>query len=196
MSRLSGPLALALLATACHWHRDTNAPGHIEVAAPPPPGTYRVEPRDPGEHMLALNPGLLFGGGARAKRPRSFGELGLEVSVNRGENERSHQEDGLFIYPQRGFGGSLGWSFLHLSDDLAGGTRLDGGPLYAEAHVFRLPFIAGGGYAVNPFTGDHGPQLFGALAMMYLRARYMFDAGAEITLGAQFKLPFVRVWSR
>ena len=199
MRRAALPCGLALLAALAgcrHWHRDTSAPGVIDVAAPPPPGQHRVAPQDPGENMLAINPGVHSGGGARAESPHGFGEVGVELTVNRGENDRSHHEDSFFVYPERGVGASLGWSFLRYSGDGAGGTDLDGGPLYAEVQAFRLPWIAGGGYAIDPFTGDHGPQIFGAMANLYVRARYLFDAGAEITFGMQLKLPFVQVWSR
>jgi hypothetical protein len=70
------------------------------------------------------------------------------------------------------------------------------GPLYAEVYAHRELSAAGGGWAWNPHTGDHGPQAFVTLASLYLRGRYFFDDGAEVTLGVQLKLPQVWVWSR
>ena len=184
-------IAVTVLA-GCHFHRDTNAPGLTDVENPPADRTAgRVEPADPGEEMLAINPGVLAGGGGREASPEGFGEFGVEVSVVRGSNERSHIEDGFFTYPLRGVGAALGWSALRLTDE-----DPEVGPLYAEAYVFRLPWAAGGGWAVNPADGDHGPQLFVAGMSLYIRGRYLFDDGAEITAGFQGKIPFVWVWSR
>jgi hypothetical protein len=176
----------------CHFHRDTNAPGLSDVDSPPTDRTAaRVEPGDPGEHMLAINPGVLAGGGGREASPEGFGEFGVEVSVVRGWNQRSHVEDGFFTYPLRGVGAALGWSALRLSEE-----DPEVGPLYAEAYAFRLPWMAGAGWAWNPDRGDHGPQVFVAGMSLYLRGRYLAEDGAEITAGFQGKLPLVWVWSR
>lgn len=184
-------LIVAALA-GCHFHRDTNAPGHTDVDNPPADrAAARVEPADPGEEMLAVNPGILAGGGGRAASPQGFGELGVEVSVVRGVNETSHIEDGFFTYPRQGAGGALGWSALRLT-----GEDPEMGPLYLETYYFRLPWGAGGGWAWNPQNGDHGPQAFLFGASLYLRARYLFDDGGELTAGFQGKLPLVWVWSR
>jgi len=199
VTRLLLALALACAAAGCrHVHRDTNAPGIIDVRTPPrdPAGTPRVRPADPGERMLTVNPGVFWGAGPQTAEPHGFGELGAEVTINLGENDRSHYEDDFFVYPQRGVGASLGWSAVHidLAEDGSGEARL--GPIYAEAQIFRLPWIVGGGLAVDPFDGDAGVQVFGAFTTLYARARYLVDGGAELAIGIQLKLPFVRVWSR
>src|SRR5690606_41771660 len=83
-------------------------------AARPPPGAPagapRGRPADPGERMLTVNPGVFWGAGPQTAEPHGFGELGAEVTINLGENDRSHYEDDFFVYPQRGVGASLGWS--------------------------------------------------------------------------------------
>ncbi len=185
-------LLLLLALAGCHFHRDSNAPGLADVGNPPPDRTAaRVEPEDPGEHMLAINPGVLAGGGAREASPQGFGEFGVEVSVVRGWSQRSHGEDGFFTYPVRALGAAVGWSALRLTDE-----DPEMGPLYAEVYGFEIPFAAGGGWAWNPADGDHGPQVFVTAMSLYLRGRYLVDDGAELTLGFQGKLPLVWVWSR
>ena len=153
--------------------------------------------------MLAGNLGVLAGGGAKTRRPRGFGEFGLELSVNLGETERSHKGDDFLVYPLDGYGATLGWSLLRLErvlgeeetgtpgDDVA---RL--GPLYAEVHTHQMPFGGGGGWAWDPDIGDHGPQAFAYLSTLYVRGRYLVDRGAELSVGMQLKWPLVWIWSR
>jgi hypothetical protein len=183
---------LLLALAGCHFHRDTNAPGLTDVESPPADRTAaRIEPGDPGENMLAINPGVLVGGGGRESSPQGFGEIGVEVSVVRGSNDSSHLEDGLFSYPLRGVGAALGWSALRITDQ-----EPEMGPLYAEAYGFRMPWLGGAGWAWNPDTGDHGPQVFVAALSLYVRGRTLADDGGEITAGFQGKLPLVWIWSR
>ncbi|HUS63318.1 MAG TPA: hypothetical protein VMZ28_02205 [Kofleriaceae bacterium] len=195
MKRLA---AAALLLAACaHRHRDTNAPGIQDIEAPPPDLTNHqpIEPQDPGERMLTINPGVLAGGGGRSASPHGFGEFGVEVTVNGGESPGSHAEDNFVVYPAEGFGATLGWSALRLLDD-PGDDDAQVGPFYAEVQGFEFPYAGGVGYAVDPWHGQHGPQVFVFLLSGYLRARYLWDEGTEVTLGFQLKLPKVWVWSR
>ena len=184
---------LALLAlAACHHHLDTNAPGISDIEVPPADRTVsHVYPEDPGENMLAVDPGILAAGGFRKDSPHALGEFGPEISVVRGANPVSHREDNFFVYPLTGVGAALGWSALRVN-----GGDADLGPLYAEVYRVDTGFAAGGGWSWNPADGDHGPQLFGTMMGFYLRARYLFDAGGEITAGLQIKVPVVWVWSR
>lgn len=192
MRRALSFVLLLLPGCARHFHRDTNAPGTTDVENPPADReAARVEPGDPGEEMLAVNPGVLAGGGAREASPNGFGELGVEVSVVRGSSPSSHSEDGFFVYPVRGAGAALGWSALRFAKDVT-----EVGPLYGEIYAHRELSAAGGGWAWNPATGDHGPQAFVTLTSLYLRGRYLFEEGGEVTLGVQLKLPQVWVWSR
>ena len=90
-----------------------------------------------------------------------------------------------------GIGGALGWSALRVN-----GGDADLGPLYAEIYRVDEGVAAGGGWSWNPADGDHGPQLFVTSLGFYLRGRYLFDDGGEITAGLQIKVPVVWVWSR
>lgn len=196
MKRLA---VIAALAVACaHRHRDTNAPGIQDVEAPPPDLARHevIEPADPGEEMLTVNPGVLGGGGGRAAEPHGFGEVGVEVTVNRGWSPHSHAEDNFVVYPAAGYGASLGWSALRVFDHPGAGADAEPGPLYAEVQGFEFPYAGGVGYAVDPWHGQHGPQAFLFLMSGYLRARYLWDEGIEVSLGIQLKLPKVWVWSR
>ncbi len=185
-------LLFAVALAACHRHRDSNAPGNSDIEVPPADRTIaRVEPEDPGENMIAVNPGILAAGGARKHSPHALGEFGPEISVVRGTSPVSHREDNFFIYPVAGVGAALGWSALRLS-----GGDADVGPLYGEVYRVDTGFAAGGGWSWNPSDSDHGPQLFATFLGFYLRARYLFDAGGEITAGLQIKIPVVWVWSR
>lgn len=83
MKRALSFVLLLLPGCARHFHRDTNAPGITDVENPPADReAARVEPSDPGEEMLAVNPGVLAGGGAREASPHGFGELGVEVNIS------------------------------------------------------------------------------------------------------------------
>jgi len=185
--------AIVLLSlAACHHHRDTNAPGISDIEVPPADRTAaHVDPEDPGENMLAVIPGVLAAGGMRKDSPHALGEFGPEVSIVRGASPRSHSEDGFFVYPMTGIGGALGWSALRVN-----GGDADLGPLYAEIYRVDEGVAAGGGWSWNPADGDHGPQLFVTSLGFYLRGRYLFDDGGEITAGLQIKVPVVWVWSR
>lgn len=185
-------LALLLALAGCHHHRDTNAPGISDIENPPAdPAAARVAPEDPGENMLAVNPGILAAGGARKRSPHALGEFGPEVSLVRGSSPRSHSEDGLFVFPLTGIGAALGWSALRVN-----GGDAELGPLYAEVYRVDDGMAAGGGWSWDPSDGDHGPQLFATMMGFYLRGRYLFDDGGEITAGLQLKVPVVWVWSR
>ncbi len=189
------------------FHRDTNAPGHSDVENPPNyrraggqdrprRGAHPVPsaPDDPGEEFLTFNPGIYGGGGGRFGEPknsRGTGILGIEFSLNRGHNDRSHFRDDFWVYPREGKGVSLGWNILQFGPD-----DIDMGPIYAE--VQRFGIYGGGalGYAVNPATLDHGFQASAWFTGYYVRARYLFDGGFELYGGFQIKIPMVWIWSR
>lgn len=200
-----GAVAAALVLIAgCRFHRPNNAPGLIDVtAAPSEPKQRKAEPGDPGERMLAVNPGVLAGGGAKTQKPHGFGEFGIEVSVNWGENERSHYGDDFFVYPYDGYGATIGWSAIRLERSSVdpeqvnpGRNELVVGPIYGEVHMHAMPWGGGVGWAVDPSSGDTGPQVFGYLSTLYVRGRYLFDQGAELSFGIQAKWPLVWIWSR
>lgn len=204
-------LLASVPAAACHQltvHRDTNAPGNSDIERPPAYPTEsasdtQVEgreapaaemPDDPGEHWTTINSGIHGGYGGRFGQPqgqRGTGILGVEVSFNRGHSPYSHNGDGFFLYPLQGYGGSLGWSLFQWQ-----GRDLQLGPLYAEAHVFRLFIGAGLGYAVDIDDGHHGPQVSAWLGSLYVRARYMVGDGFGLFFGGQIKIPRLWVESR
>lgn len=189
-------IALSVLATGCaamRFHRDRNAPGHIDVATPGP-DTGLERPRDPGENMIAVNPGVLAAAGGRGSDPHFVSELSVEVAVNVGTSERSHFEDDFIIHPHQGIGGVIGWSLLRGLG--ASDADYDLGPVYVEVQLFRPLHGAGVGYAVDPARSDHGPQVNAFAGPLFVRGRYLFDGGVELQIGLQLKLPIVWVWSR
>lgn len=203
--RSAAALALVVV-TACHYHRDTNAPGLVDLERPPsPPGRATMEyPGDPGERMVTVSSGALAGAGARARGVRTMFEVAAEVTVSLGESDRSHQDgvDRLFVppgvlVPQRSVGLTLGWSVLQVVPRSAGEpAEISTGPLYLELQGARGLVGLAGGWAVDPTSGDHGPQINGFLGPSFLRMRYLVDGGFELQLGLQLKLPATWVWSR
>jgi len=206
--RFPRPVALlaALALAGCMVHLERNAPGHVDLAAPPTAPAEQVEePGDPGENMITLSSGLGLGGGGDfggAGSSRGAFKLTLETTLHFGDRAFSHDENPPFIplatnryYPDRSLGLSLGW---HALDTSSG--RVATGPLYLEAQGFMMEAYASGvgvGWAVDPRSGHHGPQvtLFG-LAVFTARYLYLAGVGHEIAAGIQFKFPVTWVWSR
>ena len=185
---------VVLVATGCpatRYHVDNNAPGTIDVRTPPqrPVPDRRELPGDPGEETLAFNAGL-YGGAGPCEAGDTCGEAGIELTLNRGGQDRSHHESDAYVYPISGYGGSLGWSLLHGSSDVALG------PMYAEVHAYKLLYGIAAGWSFNPFEPDHGPQVTGWAGPLYLRVRYQLDGGTEMFIGGNIKWPFVWIWSR
>lgn len=211
---LQAGFLVTILLAGCHplvFHRDTNAPGNVAIETPPSAATRlesrpragatdaadvptRSAPGDPGERFTTFNPGIMGGYGASLGQPegqRGTGFLGFELTVNRGTSPHSHNRDAFFIYPLSGHGVSLGWNPFQWR-----GTDLTLGPVYAEAHVFRLFAGAGIGWAVDIDDGYHGPQATAWFHTFFVRARYMFGDGFGIFAGSQLKIPFMRVESQ
>jgi hypothetical protein len=187
----------ALLASGCRIHRDTNAPGHIDLDTPPRApaqgGDPPVEaPSDPGERMVTLNPGVFGGFGGRFARDgdRGTGFVGVELTLNRGASSRSHNGDDFFVYPWSGRGASLGWTIAQFGDEASVG------PIYAEVHGFKLWGGLAAGYAVDVGDRVHGPQVTAWFLTYLVRARYMVGGGFELYIGGQLKLPFVWISSQ
>jgi hypothetical protein len=192
-------LVILLALSGCHvftHHRDTNAPGRVDIATPPPgdlpAGATRL-PDDPGERMITFNPGI-FGGASYA--PGRDGDrvrfpIGIELTLNRGERDRSHFRDDFFVYPASGEGLNLGWAALELGAD-----ELEIGPIYLEYQRFETLYGAAGGIAFDPDDVDFGAQGTVWYGPYYLQARYLLDGGAELAGGLQLKVPVVWVWSQ
>lgn len=197
---------LLLVVTACHFHRDTNAPGIVDPTTPPVEDRRMVElPGDPGERIVYLSPGAIVSGGPSSvdtgTRAGFIFDGAIEVTLGFGEEPVSHNDnaarDRLFlppgwIFPRAGYGVTLGWSALRLAD----GRDATTGPLYLEAHKFDILGGAGAGWSYDPSTGNTGPELFGYFVYFHTRARWMMGEGAEILFGAQLKWPLSWVSSR
>lgn len=199
-------LVIAALLIGCHHHRDTNAPGVVELERPPsPPNRTTLQyPGDPGERMFSISAGGLGGGGVRTSPGDGMFDLAAEVTLSWGESDRSHNDRAsrLFIprgmlIPQRSESLTLGWSAAQIIfGDSGQPTELELGPLYLEAQRARGWWGVAAGWAFDPTNRDHGPQLNGFVGVNYLRLRYLIDGGFEFALGYQLKIPTTWVWSR
>ena len=192
---LSALLTSLIGCSSLRIHRDRDAPGHVDLAAEPRfPEQREVEdPRDPGERLLILNSGGYIAGWLSSnddyKKDQSLPTGGLEFSVLYAERELSHYADDFVLYPQEAWGGSIGWTFFQSGEGL--------GPLYLEGeYLFYGIFTASGGYAWDPSTNAHGPQVSLSLGPFLFRTLYRAGDRFDFTLGAVFKLPTVWVWSR
>lgn len=211
-------VTLSFLGGCRHWHRPHNAPGIVDVRTPPREiGVEQVEiPGDPGERMVAINPGISMMSGFRTREGGGGGllDLGAEVSLLRGESERSHNDGDrgrLFLppgfqLPDRGVGLTLGWSAFRLveveSDD-PDTEEVDEsreiattGPVHLRGYLFKNWFGAGAGWTLDPVTGDHGPELVGYAGVVTARTSYTRDDHFEFVLGYQMKFPLTLVESR
>src|SRR5262249_8364859 len=110
MTRFSA--CILALAACQHWHYERNAPGHIDVTAPPTSPTE--EPGDPGEHMIVVSPGAFAGGGSGFGGDggsRARASAGVLASIEYGWSPRSHVEDELFgVVPFDSIGLAVGWN--------------------------------------------------------------------------------------
>lgn len=208
--------ALGLVLSGCrHWHRPHNAPGLADVRTPPRDiAVEQVEPPgDPGERMVAVNPGFSAVSGYRSNAPAGIVDLGAEISLLRGENERSHNDGDQRLFlpsgfqlPEKGHGVTLAWTVVRLlnieDDDPATEDERETrevfttGPVHLRAYVFRNWFGGGAGWTFDPRTGDHGPELVGYAGVVTAATRYTRDDHFEFVLGYQMKFPLTAVHSR
>src|SRR5688500_18993887 len=118
-ARALGRAALASLVGLCgclHTHLRHNAPGNVAVHEPPRDVDRRQvdEPKDPGEHLLALSVGALVGS-AGSVREGTEDEQGaatsVELSLHYGQSAGSHSDPAFPIppYPVRAWGVNLGY---------------------------------------------------------------------------------------
>src|SRR5262245_16700821 len=142
-----GSACLLMMLGCQHWHYEHNAPGHIDVAAPPRDlrSQEPEEPTDPGENLLVVAPGAFVGGGPATgglcgTRPRVT--AGLVTSLEYGWSAWSHAENDLFgVLPPQSVGLVVGWNFFE--DDR--GQR--SGPLFFDAQYRRGLTGVGAGWA-------------------------------------------------
>jgi hypothetical protein len=190
---------LVVLGGCAHWHYEKNAPGHIDVTTPPrDPAATETEmerPDDPGERMVLLQPGLFGGAGfgaAGRDGTRALLTAGAEISLQLASADHSHTDDfegGLL--PDRALALNLGWSF---ADSDEGGLAV--GPLYGELQLSTSGSGIALGWAVDPDSGQHGPQLTAFLGPFFARADWFTDRGVTFQLGIMIKAQLGWVWSR
>jgi hypothetical protein len=186
-------LALALLAGCTHWHYERNAPGHIDVLAPPErplPCDQQEYPGDPGENMLLLFPTAYVGGGGVGRDKQTHGAFatGVEASLLYASNESSHAEDALFFpIPQDGFGMNLG---IH------GFSRYDHLLAYGELLLRRSFVNVSPGWAWNLQAHQHGPQLTLSGMLLYVRATHFLGAHTDASVGIYLDVMLAWIWSR
>lgn len=159
---------------------------------PAPLAAERLDPpEDPGENFLVLSGGLYTGGGGRFHEVLSadgIGQVGAEVTLQRGCHFRSHHDDALFLWPYASAGVNVGWTFL----DQDG---LGVGPLYLEVQGLREALGGAIGWAWDPDDGRHGPQGTVFAGPFYARATVIGGA-TEVTFGVFWKGWASWVWSR
>lgn len=198
-------LAVALVATGCHYHRDTNAPAVIDPLAPPKDVTSEQPeyPDDPGERMVVLTYGVSGGAFGGSLAPSVAVDVAAEVTLSFGEDTITHNDRAsrLFIprgvvLPDRSYGVTLGWSALRVLTSDSDDTVTTTGPIYLQAQRSWLFGTVSGGVAVDPRTGGIGPQIDASYTFYYLRGRALAGDGWELGGGMFFKLPTTWVWSR
>jgi hypothetical protein len=194
--RAGALLLLGATVLGCgHHHYARNAPGNIDVHAPPAELDKREleEPADPGEQMIVLTGGAFAGYGVAFGPDGEDGHggygIGPEVSVQYGSSDRSHADDQFFIFPERALGVNLGWTTIS-------GEGQTTGPLYGELQVRSELVALAGGWAWDPTDETHGPQLTFALGPLYFRGTRQFDRSTELHAGVMLKFSSIWLWSR
>ena len=185
-------------------HLPHNAPGNIDVTAPPRDLTrIAVErPADPGEYVLGWTTGALVGGGLSTPGPRGVFSGSAETSLHLGVNRTSHNHDTSQLWPfvGRGFGEypMTGWAGgFNLGWTLGTDNRPANSAGYAEAQLTYSGVLGvAAGWAWDPARAAHGPQITANLGPLYLRSTTMLEVGTSIEAGLVLKLPAVWVWSR
>lgn len=113
---------------------------------------------------------------------------GVEASLLFGSNEVSHANDGLFFpVPHDGFGIHLG---LH------GFSRRDRQLAYGELLLRRSMVNISPGWAWNPETGRHGPQLTLSAMLFYVRTTHLLSEHTDMSVGIYLHVLLAWVWSR
>lgn len=200
--------ALVALPGCLVFHLERNAPGDVDVHAPPRHiEVERTEtPEDPGEHVTRLSLGPYMQAGpaflhdVRETTPRL--EVGAELSLAWYDLEVSHtpnpnaffgfKHNGLLFIEQPVDQINLAWSFVDVTTPEA---RI--GPLYLEwqrTYLASRPLHGWGvlaGWSLNPYDLSHGPQLglLGFNGVLFSRLSYRFGEGLSAMFGFTYKLP-------
>lgn len=185
-------LGACLVIGCAHTHLERNAPGHVDVRAPPEDLRSREpeQPGDPGERLLTASVGAFAGLGWASPADGRFDYgVGPELSVSLGERPSSHYEDDFFLLPARSFGLHLGLSAVD-----AEGSGL--GPAFAELAFSETLTRLSVGYAVDVGDERNGPQATLAMGPLYLRATHLFSYGTSVHLGLALFGSHSWVWSQ
>lgn len=211
-------LAASLASSACVHHRDRNAPGYVTDLRTPPKDPTALDmrpPRDPGERMMVVTPGLLpqLGGDLTGNTGGSSAptfQLTAEVSVLWLERDRSHtakNHKGLMdtlgwlgsANDRTGWGFTLGVDALRTYPDVPDRSANFSGA-YAEVQVrppVFLPMTLGLGYNADVIHQSYGPQLtFFFVPMAHIRLLWYPDEAFYLLAGFPLKIPNIFVWSR
>lgn len=201
--RAAAVLALLVALAGCPVHMQRNAPGTIDVHAPPSEiAREQVEPPiDPGERVFMVSAGALAGVGVRVGGDgRLAAEGAAEISVSWGELDKSHEKAQpivpipIVVLPPKRTGINLGWVFAEPNPDNSDDGEL--GPIYLEYQVSRLLSGWSAGYSWDPEDDSHGPHVGAFFTGYYVKAGYRIGRGAEAMIGVVLKLPQTFVWSR
>lgn len=191
--RCSGLIALVALLAGCIHHLEHDAPGRVDLEAPPrdPEARDPEVPKDPGERVLVLSGGGFLAGGTALGGPvRGAWSLGAEASVSYGESAWSHPfDDPLLVYPPGTLGLNLGWCPVGHR-----GSAATAGYVEAQYGARWVGFAAG--YARGPAAGEHGPQVTAFAGPLFLRANHYLGRGTDFQVGLSLKAPALLVWSR
>jgi hypothetical protein len=192
--------SLLLICSGCTTlHGSRNAPGNIDVEAPPRNmRARRVErPRDPGEHVLHWNAGGLAGGGvATGAGSRSTASASAETSLHLGWSAHTHAYDeGLLPFQSPDLGHALG---VNLGWSIGNSNRPASSAGYAELqYSWQLLASLAAGWAWDPARKQGGPQVTGTLGPVYLRSTTMLDNATSLEIGLVLKIPVLSyTWSR
>ena len=202
-----------LCLAGCVHVSDRDAPGVVDLDAPPRDiEDMRTEvPEDPGQHVTRLTFGYTMMLGALMAQPdRSAVDFvfqpTLEASLAFYDVERSYSGDGIrsLTFPEQEHPQiNLGWAPVEIQSgdpNATGAAYLEWQHnAYWSAEDGRPSVSVAGGWAVNPFTLAHGPQV--TLSAFYgiasLRAAYLFGGGlyAGVMFTAKYPM-FAWAWSR
>lgn len=211
--RFVAVIALAACGPGLKHHSSRNAPGIVDIDAPPAqenadPAWYEV-PRDPGEHAVGIAPGMGVQFGAGRISSDFTVEMTAQLHVSYAPRESSLGR-GAVGYPWDSWGATLGWGIFQVTEDDDPNTFMDDeyyfGPIFAEVTRQWLFFSASAGLVLYPTPGEvasgraEGVDAGGQISLMAMpfgvRARYVADTGFEIFAGYQFEIPYAVTWSR
>lgn len=192
-------LALAAL-TACSTYArvaHTNAPGVVDLAAPPAHenGTddYYEPPayEQPGSQSYIgwITPS--FGGGWL--RHGSGMAVSVAVSV---EKDRGGSMD--VPVAKNAWGGTVGMDLVQFRSEQGQDAMVTNtaGPFWLEAYRRKFIVTMGAGPVVYPDSHDAGVQITVKVPLVSVRARWVQSSGFEAMFSYELPLPVVFGWSR